>query len=498
MNKLLPRRWQKQPQTPVEIDWSHPLAKGLTGLWIFNSALPVNLVNGYRANGNRGTYRATQNGKGFGNADTILAPDTSALINGINGTILYYGVGEETSGSAVNFLYSVGSTSFGINGNASNQIGSLWNGSAVYTTLQRSGNKKIVITSNSTSRKLFNNGRFVQSIAAGGATAPAAPLYLTYTNAFKAVSSCNAIATWNRALSDKEAAEASKNIYQLLKPPKQLQLQTSLYISEQLFDLDLPLSAPTFDAEMSIVEENQILFDLDLTTSAPDLSAGFLKGELLPLDLPAPSPDIFLDIGQVTRFSMALPMPSVGINMAMDTGILIPISLPLPVPEIESDLIAGQLINLNLDLPVFDISLGFGEGFAFDVPAPRFEADIRVGNVVSFGLDMPTPNLAIELATERALNIEMPMPAFNLEMAFITGNVVEFALDMPAPPFSATVLSGLSMDIALDTSIPDLQAQFGLDGYIDFAFTIPAPMLQADFSSNITSATGRFFNRWTR
>lgn len=47
---ILPHRWRQQPQTPVEIDWAHPLARGLFDLHVFSTAHAYgNLVDARRS-----------------------------------------------------------------------------------------------------------------------------------------------------------------------------------------------------------------------------------------------------------------------------------------------------------------------------------------------------------------------------------------------------------------------------------------------------------------
>lgn len=46
---FIQHRWQQQPQVPTEIDWSHPLARGLAFFIVGNAENAADLVSGYRA-----------------------------------------------------------------------------------------------------------------------------------------------------------------------------------------------------------------------------------------------------------------------------------------------------------------------------------------------------------------------------------------------------------------------------------------------------------------
>jgi hypothetical protein len=62
---LQPGRWRRQPQGPVEIDWGHPMARGLRGLFVAGAG-PVELVTK----------------KQFINLNTALAPDPKFYTTG--------------------------------------------------------------------------------------------------------------------------------------------------------------------------------------------------------------------------------------------------------------------------------------------------------------------------------------------------------------------------------------------------------------------------------
>ena len=505
MSLLLPTRWQKQPQTPVEIDWSHPLAKGLRGLWIFNTRNPVNLVTGEKSVGTVSNFGVNKNGRGANQTSTTnlqLASNFSSLVNGANGSLLMLRDGTETTGVQKYFLSAnSGSTYFGIYGRNSNPPSAnsyyfnarTTNWFPSNTGYSVVGNKNILYTFSSSSQKYYLNGILGETTTGGTSASITSPFVLGASDGLSAnfQSLVNVVAIWNRQLSDKEAAEASRNIYQVLRP----QRRTWIALLDTSGDISLPL--PTLDLEFNGLQlglgDVTGNFALDLPTL--DINANGLVGSIGDIALNY-NLDLFLDGGAFVIGNISMPLPRLDLALTGLIGVREPFDLPLPFVDIDLVGEVGVYGDINLDLPVFDVSLERAPDIALDLPALDINFNGFTG--VAGNINLPLPELDINFN-----GMADSLAGFDLSLLLdiqfnglvgVSGNV---DLDIPAIDMSMTGLTGTAGNIHLTISELDLSMTGGASVLANVDLMIPALLLEF-YGNNQSTPASRFYNRWTR
>ena len=503
MALLLPTRWQRQPQGQVEIDWNHPLAKGLTGLWIFNTPLPVNLVTGEKSVGTVSNVGVSETGRGVNQTSTgtlQLASNVNNLTNGKNGSLLFVGSGTETINQAKYFLSAnSGSTYFGIYGNNSEFFYYYWKvstqqNSPNVTRYDTTKNKSILMTSDATSVKSYSNGILQHTGSAGGSTSMAVPLYLGASDGASAnfQSFCNVVATWNRKLSDKESALASTNIYALLR-----HLKSIAAIDPSSFnvtgDLSNTLNAPDIDFNGLTLGAGDMLEALDSTLSAPSITFEGAAGVYEALSANV-APDLFLNGVTNSAGTFVAGIPSVGIALSGLVGVNEPIASTLIAPDVEMDGLFGVIGSFDLPMVSFDVALSEKPSITVNTSAPdvefvgatgvigSFAIDVSmnstfnglVGRIGSFDLNL-VPNIAFEGASSRIGDI--PLSA-NVNVAFDGYVGMVQAFDMTMPAIDVDISAGQSGEESFNLDMPA----------VNIAFT----------GVNNSTRQLKFFNRYTR
>lgn len=503
MSLLLPTRRQKQPQGPVKIDWSHPLAKGLTGLWIFNTALPTNLVNGKRS--------------------TILIGNTSNSIRSSKGG--KYAISSairhnlvSTQEELFDLPNAVGSILIVHDGNGTCYAGRRSGGSGTRTgtlmadnvfdfgtriEVMRPTSSKITVTSAVTSGnsgfiKAFQDGVLLRSGAKAASVPSVGEFYVGQIDSTTTSSTArtHAVATWNRELTEKQVREASRNIYQLLKPITPIRVVDLSIFNIINLDASITGPAPLLDANFEQLSAGTIAISASLPAPAPALSADIDTGKAITASLPAPAPQLDGFFGQFTAVNASLRLSAPSLEASLIGGTVISASLAGSSASITGEIVHGIVAQANLSAPTPVLDANIAPQVELPAPAPRLNASFVIGIVANGTLTSPEPRLNAALSDDRTMRAELPAPAPSITGSFVFNQVINADLPAPAPRITANMHMGLAIQAVLTAPAPKLDAEFGSNAIIAGSLPSPSPRLQANFTMPKPAAT--FYNRWTR
>lgn len=504
MALLLPTRWQKQPQGPVEIDWSHPLAKNLTGFWILNTALPINLVDGVKSSF---STKPTEGVRSQGRVVTlpfVTNKFNNELfdINNAIGTIAhgyYSSVTSYTNSAGVGArlnqndligatgIFRAGFFDFGVRLSV-----------AVTETV---GNHFLALSSG-------HDGllRGYKDNAILGSTTKASSVTLQTSNSFgfgyfDSSTTGNALsgyyfATWKRSLSPTEIAEFRSNPYALLRPQRRL-IGVDLSIFDLDIDADLTMPAPILSADASVLGAGDLIVEASLSAPSPSISGDGVHGLVAEASLKNIAPVINIEGGQFTSVNASLKAPSPTLTADAIIGTVLEGSLRVPTPLITGDGVHGIIAEALLTMPAPEISAQDAPQIILTGPSPSISGQAVIGLVANATLTAPRPNITIEATTEQINVASLTMPAPRLTAEIVVDNVIDAVLTMPTPQLTANALAGLAIEANLTMPAPIIGMDYAGSLSADATLKMPAPVIIGEaYMTQLRS--GKFYNRWTR
>lgn len=505
MSLLLPTRWQKQPQGPVEIDWSHPLSKNLTGFWILNTALPVNLVDGVKSSFSTKPSEAVRRQGKVVTAPFVTNKTSSQLfdLNNAIGTIAHgYNTNDSsyTGGNAFGVGSRLNTTLFtdsiAIFRHGIFDFGQRLNLSATETI----GDHFIALSSGHDGLLRAYKDNYIL-----GSASKVASVVSQTTNSFSfgqydaTVSGISLagyyLATWKRSLSPTEIAQFRRNPYALLKPVSPIRgIDLSIFNID--LDADLTGPAPLLEANFEQLEAGTIAINASLPSPAPSLTADIDTGKAISASLAALAPQLDGFFGQFTAANAALRLSSPTLQASFIGGTVINASLAGPSASISGEIVHGVAAQADLSAPAPTLQASIAPQVELPAPAAQLNASFVMGIVANGTLTAPAPRLNAALSDDRILRAELPAPAPSITGSFVFNQVINADLSAPAARIRANMHMGLAIQAVLTSPAPKLDAEFGSNAIIAANLPGPAPRLQANFTMPKPAAT--FYNRWTR
>ncbi|ROH88010.1 hypothetical protein ED236_00510 [Pseudomethylobacillus aquaticus] len=515
MSILLPTRWRKQPQTPVEIDWSHPLAKGLTGMWVFNSQTPYNLVTGERASSPAlSVPGANRHGKTLQPTDMVLAADMIKLLPAATGSVYFQATGSNESTGYTTYVFA--SVSGSINNSLAIHGFDSANGNYLYFSTGVGGTYRSVISNTSKladaamlftygggSYKAYNAGKPDGTLSTSQNHPVGSGRQLLINSApsglVDGAKNFNVLCTWNRKLSDSEAKLLGSNPYQLLVShanqrryglvvPGPIFLSADIVLPGYGIDsevatgvmLDADLTLPVLEVDIQ-VRDDKLNGDIDLPmwlveidTFTTDFGEADLELPLLEIDGRIVPP------GPPMTITATLPA------LTIQASLLFPMSgnITLPMIEITADTISGASITANIALPAIIMEAGLASESNILLPAITMSGAVLHGNALNANLAMPSITALMQVGVVGDAHIAATLPMLQMQSAGITGGTIAAEIGLPS------LLAGISVAVeglvSGNMQLPSLRAA----GEVLSGSSLAASLLLPQITVSATVAHG--------
>lgn len=506
------RYWDKQPQTQsITIDRSHPLARGLKGLWIFNTKYPRNLVTGEIAVNTLAsppTQRVSKQGVGV-NGALKLADDFSKFSNGNKGTLLYIGEGEEpTDRTYLMSAHESTSVVTHIAGGSGTQVlFNAWskdrNTSNLTSTIPKDGFKNVIFTTGDFGRRFYSHGELdVGGSNQSSSVTNSGPLYLHSLDGttLDSDSYANVVAAWDRPLTEAEAKEASQNIYQVLAPiSRTFGFDPQNIVTTVDISLEMPCLAVSGD--LIEVEPSQELVDIALPTPGFETSETIATGANFDVALSIDSqPDLAMTAYFYNDISIDFNLPRFVPDIAIAIDLSMDFEGAVGVPAIAATFEYGNAFDMALELPAFGMTADFAHSIALDGPAVDVSGAFIAGRNAAGSLGIPAPDLSVQMSTQVVIDADanLVLPKFKVSADILLNNAIHADLSLPKIKASGVFQNGVALTVDLDVPV------FNADILIDMAqsqrtesnLIIPMPGIEANLFT--ISRNTRFYNRNTR
>ena len=506
MALLLPNRWQRQPQGPVEIDWSHPLARGLTGFWIFNTITPINLVTGEKSVQSAATghvITTTQKASKrmqIGGMSLKLSSSRRSLLADSQGSVLHFCGGmSEISGNAYRRGFSskdyIGYNHH--NGSSLSGTRIFFNGvsSQLVSSVQISAEKRLVFSYSPSGVMIYQNGVLNASnntainiatdadfsIGNSSGVSSEEPLYPN-----------ELLATWDRRLTAREVYELNKNPYALLRPIRRT-YPADLSFSNVTESLDSTLPAPDIDFNGLTLGAGDLLESISSAPPAPNITLQGAAGVFEPVSLNIAA-SIELKGGNFTTGRFTLAAPTASITLSGLVGNNQAISQPFNAPVIEIDGNVGSYESFDLTLPGIDVSITDAPTILLTSPAPEITFNGVVGVHAGFSLNVGMDSTFTGTAG-LAGTFELPI---RTDIAFDgkQSGLGEFDLNAGVN-ISFGGYIGLVGGLDLTMTEVDIDFAGGQSPLESFSLTMPAVNITlTGINSSVPEL--KFYNRYTR
>lgn len=461
MGILIQRREIAQPNQRLTIDWAHPAAKRLTGLWLFNAPLPINLVTGERSSLTAGSFTQGADKSGRlvihgGTSDVLqLAADWQTLLNWREGSMLAHilppagssfsthrALGTVAPGSNNNFqlMFAANNLYFDYNISASalgsgvrvGPVSGQTAGGIFLGTRHNDG----VSSSLGRGSALYRNGVLIgsSSTATHATTTTAAPFGLAWSSTGPNNTQSGArtllVATWRRALMPNEAADVSRNPLILLRPTA----KRAMFLMPKPPSLEAAVTLPAI--EQSGSGETGEVAAAALTLPALE-AAGQIIDELTNgvATLPSLSADGTMPVGGLVDAELTLPVLAGGGDIVTP-----PFSGAVTLPKLTASATVVRENGGTVTLPAWSASGSVFAGREIDA-ALVLPLDV-VGTLYTSTVDFAPVGLSLQIAGAVAVGTTLS-GAVDLPALAITGGIGAIsAIDLPPLTASAVMTSG--------------------------------------------------------